>query len=196
MMTRRPAGLALLALLALLGAACGTADDGSSDTAAASDVEAELDEVRAALTDHTDPGSARAAGWTEVDGLDHCFERSGAGAMGYHLIDTDELEDPTLEPTHPEALVYLPDGDGELRLGAVEYIVPTELWDDEQPPELFDRDLHVLEPVPDVEVWALHVWLFEDNPDGTFADWHPEVSCPPETEASAAPGTEGQLLPL
>jgi hypothetical protein len=140
--------------------------------------QAAIAEVRAAVARYHRPSRAEAAGWGLVPGLDHCFTNPGVGAMGYHYIDTDQLGDPTLDPLRPEALVFVPGPTGRLRLGAVEYIVPTDLWPHEAPPRVLGRDLHVLEPVPGVEVWALHVWLFEPNPDGMFADWNPRVSCP------------------
>ena len=27
------------------------------------------------------------------------------------------------------------------------------------------------------QVWALHVWVWRKNPNGTFADWNPKVNC-------------------
>jgi len=33
-------------------------------------------------------------------------------------------------------------------------------------------------------VWALHVWLYRENPTGIFSEWNPRVSCTP-----AAPAT-------
>lgn len=138
----------------------------------------DLAEVRGAVGRYHTPARAEAAGWELVAGLDHCFANPDVGGMGYHYIDGEQLEDPTLDPLRPESLVFVPDRDGQLRLGAVEYLVPAELWDGEEPPSVLGRDLHALEPVPDVEVWGLHVWLFEHNPDGTFADWNPRVSCP------------------
>lgn len=32
-------------------------------------------------------------------------------------------------------------------------------------------------PVP-VPHWSLHVWLWKDNPNGAFAAFNPDVSCP------------------
>jgi hypothetical protein len=97
--------------------------------------------------------------------------------MGVHYIDTDALVDPTLDPLRPEALVFVPGPDGQLRLGAVEYIVPMSLWEGKSHRWCSAWHLHELEPVPGVHVWGLHVWLFERNPNGLFADWNPRVSC-------------------
>jgi hypothetical protein len=134
-------------------------------------------QVRGAVARYHTPDRAEGAGWGLVPGLDHCFDRPGAGAMGVHHIDTDALVDPNLDPLRPEALVFVPGPDGQLRLGAVEYIVPMSLWEGDEPPMVLGRHLHELEPVPGVHVWGLHVWLFQPNPDGIFADWNPQVSC-------------------
>lgn len=207
--TRHLVGALIAAgMLTACGSATAATPDPTSDEHDQPDtadaLEAELDEVRDAVGGH-DADSARAAGWQQVDGLDHCFEHPDHGGMGYHLIDTDQLDEPSLDPHRPEALVFVPDGDGHLHLGAVEYIVPTDLWDAPDPPSVFGHDLHVLEPVPGVEVWGLHVWLFEDNPQGTFADWNPQVRCPPQTATDAdddggsvpaVPGRPGTIRPL
>jgi hypothetical protein len=134
-------------------------------------------QVRGAVASYHTPDRAEAAGWGLVPGLDHCFERPAVGGMGFHYIDTDALVDPALDPLRPEALVFVPGPEGQLRLGAVEYLVPMSLWEHDEPPMVLGRRLHELEPVPGVHVWGLHVWLFEPNPDGIFADWNPRVRC-------------------
>lgn len=137
----------------------------------------EVAQVRSAVARYHTPARAEAAGWGLVEGLDHCFENPGVGAMGYHYIDEEQLGVPTLDPARPEALVFVPGPQGQLRLGAVEYVIPVDAWEHDEPPSVLGLDLHVLEPVPGLEVWGLHVWLFERNPAGMFADWNPRVGC-------------------
>ena len=36
------------------------------------------------------------------------------------------------------------------------------------------------------DLWALHVWIWEDNPSGIFADWNPRVTCDYAPAATAA----------
>ena len=70
---------------------------------------------------------------------------------------------------------HLPNG--KLQLGAVEYIVPADLWDaegHENPPVLFGQHFHLEEALG---VYVLHAWIFTHNPAGMFADWNPLVSC-------------------
>jgi hypothetical protein len=97
--------------------------------------------------------------------------------MGVHYIDP-KLLDTELDARQPEALVYQHKRNGELRLGAVEYIVPAAAWDEEghsHPPMVLGRHLHLNE---ELGVYVLHAWIFEHNPEGTFEDWNPRVSCP------------------
>jgi hypothetical protein len=61
--------------------------------------------------------------------------------------------------------------------GCVDYTVPVDLWEHEEPPSVLGHELHLLQPVPGVQVWGLHVWLFERNPAGMFADFNPRVTC-------------------
>lgn len=101
-----------------------------------------------------------------------CFD-SAAGGMGVHYVRNI---DDTLDATDPEALVYEIDADGKLKLVAVEYIIPEGFVDPANPPELFGHELHAHSFLP---VWILHVWVWEANPDGIFADFNPRVSdCP------------------
>jgi hypothetical protein len=146
--------------------------------------QSDLAQIRGALAGYHQTAEAEAAGWILVEGLDHCFDNPGVGAMGIHYINP-ELLDTTLDPMRPEALVFHHLPNGKLQLGAVEYIVPVEAWHDEHgpyadPPELLGEHFHQLEPVPGVHVYGLHVWLFTQNPDGMFANWNPRISCPAE----------------
>jgi len=97
-----------------------------------------------------------------------------AGGMGFHWLNQG-LVDPVFDPTSPEAVLYDPGPDGHLKLVAVEYIV----IDVGQPAPTFDG--HPFDvggtPVP-VPHWSLHVWLFQENPNGLFTPFNPTVSCP------------------
>jgi len=56
----------------------------------------------------------------------------------------------------------------------VEYIVPFDEWTEEDPPSLLGQEY-----LPNEEggFYALHVWLWKNNPSGMFFDWNPKVSC-------------------
>lgn len=178
--TGRRGSLTSIAIAAMLVLGTIAAAHGSGPRAAGSEAsQRDVAQVRAAVARYHTPERALAGGWELLDGLDHCFEHAGAGGMGVHHIDPVQLGNGTLDPRRPEALVFVPGPQGQLRLGAVEFIVPIDDPDDPgAPPSVLGRELHQLEPVPGVRVWGLHVWLFEPNPSGMFADWNPRVSCP------------------
>ena len=106
----------------------------------------------------------------------------GTGAMGFHYLNPSLL-DTTLDPTAPEVLVYGPDGHGNVKLVALEYVVFQAPWAAEHgatAPALFGRSLALVPEPNRYEVpafYQLHVWLFESNPAGLFADFNPTVSC-------------------
>lgn len=148
-----------------------------SASAALAANQSELAAVRLATKDFRGTGEAQAAGYDLLPGLDYCFNNPGVGAMGYHYIDAASL-DLELDATHPEAMVYAPMSNGQLKLAAVEYIVPAEPWDaagNTAPPTVLGQSLHLNEALG---VYVLHAWIWLGNPAGVFADWNPNVSCP------------------
>ena len=160
---RRSVVSALVGLcIATILAACGGGDS--------------LAQLRSETARYSKTETAQAAGWDLDEGLDHCFDNPGVGAMGFHYIDADRL-DTELDWLKPEALVYQPAPNGDMHLGAVEYIVPAEPWDaaNDGVPTLNGHSLHLNEALG---VYVLHVWHFSENPAGTYEDWNPEVSCP------------------
>lgn len=108
---------------------------------------------------------------TDITG---CLEDSALGGMGHHYANVAWL-DATVDSRRPEALLYAPRPNGELQLVAIEYIVPFTAWTDPNPPELFGQVFHNNQTF---QVWALHAWIWEENPAGLFADWNPRVGCP------------------
>jgi hypothetical protein len=104
----------------------------------------------------------------------HCVEVPSLGGMGYHWVKPGHV-DPTFDPEQPEVLLYATGPGGKLGLVAVEYIV-IDVGQDH--PSFGDHPLDVGgTPVP-VPHWSLHVWLFEENPDGIFSPFNPNVGCP------------------
>ena len=99
---------------------------------------------------------------------------SPAGGMGFHYVN-NTLVDPVFDPLNPEAVLYAPDANGNLKLVAVEYIVINV----GQPAPTFAGQAFNVggTPVP-VAHWSLHVWVHQDNPAGMFAPFNPTVVCP------------------
>lgn len=109
------------------------------------------------------------------------------GAMGFRHINDDLVGDTKLDPAAPEVLVYEETADGNLELVAVEYVVIAEDWDAEHraPWMLFEQELMLVDEPNRYELppfYALHVWLWKDNPSGLYASFNPEVTCPAAEE--------------
>jgi hypothetical protein len=133
----------------------------------------QLAAVRAATAKYHNIDAAIADGYIPTD---HCIDQPGSG-MGYHFFNPGLGGDLVNDPLKPELLIYVPDGHGGKRLGAVEYFQadmgqahPTIFG---QP---FDGPMEGHEPGMPVH-YDLHVWLWQHNPDGVFAPWNPSVSC-------------------
>lgn len=131
-----------------------------------------MSDVRSATSRFHRVEVAEEAGYEEF--LD-CFYNPGVGGMGYHYVNFGIL-DLELDPAAPEAMVYAPGPDGQLQLGAVEYLVPIAEWDPghSDPPTLFGQTFERNETLG---VYALHAWGWKNNPSGIFEGWNPTVSC-------------------
>jgi hypothetical protein len=107
---------------------------------------------------------------------------SPQGGMGVHYVRGDLVGDTTLDPEHPEALVYAPNAAGQLRLAALEYIVFQAPWDAEhsEPPSMFGQTFNLTPAgnrfgIP--AFYSLHAWVWEPNSDGMLQPWNPRVHC-------------------
>jgi hypothetical protein len=87
-----------------------------------------------------------------------------------------------LDPQQPEALVYAPNADGQLKLAALEYIVFQQAWDADHsaPPSLFGTTFNL---TPDgnrfgiAAFYSLHAWVWAPNSSGLLQPWNPRVHC-------------------
>ena len=117
----------------------------------------------------------------DKDGI-ACIDMPGMGAMGVHYVNGDLVKTDSIDPLHPEALVYEPETRNRSRLVALEYIVDKAAWDAKHStaPALFG---HRFNSTPAGNrfglpaYYSLHVWLFKHNPAGEFTMWNPEVHC-------------------
>jgi len=134
---------------------------------------AQIAQIRAATARFHELTVAQAAGYNFA--VPGCFELPGTGGMGYHYLNFSAV-DLTIDILHPEAMVYAPGPNGQLQLGAVEYLVPAALWDagHSEPPKLFG---HTFEFDSDFGTYELHAWLWKNNPSGMFEPWNPTVTC-------------------
>ena len=138
-----------------------------------------LAEIRAATARYHSPKQAARNGYVP----DSPCETSPDGGMGVHYVNFAAIGDPAIDPTRPEILLYVPRPNGTVELVGVEFFKIDDdgsLATDGDRPFLggvpFDGPMSGHNPQMPAH-YDLHVWLFEDNPSGTFAPWNPQVEC-------------------
>jgi hypothetical protein len=138
-----------------------------------------VDVVRENTRRFQDPSVALAEGYVPQFG---CVTGSSEGAMGVHFVNGPLVADGELDVTRPELLVYEPLPNGRFQLVAADYLVISQTWNanNPAPPQLMGQLFHLFESpnrfgLP--EFYTLHVWAWKENPQGTFANWNPNVSC-------------------
>jgi hypothetical protein len=102
------------------------------------------------------------------------------GAQGIHFTNGERIGDPGLDAMRPEVLMYEPRPDGSLRLIGAEYLVFQQAWHDAghvAAPVLLGREFSLNTTLLDEPFYALHVWVWQHNPLGIFANWNPLVGC-------------------
>jgi hypothetical protein len=133
--------------------------------------------VREVTALYRDINKAIADGYAQFGG---CVSGPEIGAMGVHFVNGAYV-DATLDVEHPEALIYEMKN-GAARLLGVEYITPVAAWNAAHPelPVLNGQHLQIVGTPNRYRLdalYELHVWAWRDNPNGTFVDWNPRVSC-------------------
>ncbi len=165
-----PGAIALLSLFALLYAVIAITEAATTTTL--------VETVRQETARWKDIKEADKAGYKLFHG---CVSGPQDGAMGIHYVKGDLVGDGALDAKKPEALIYEAHN-GTMRLVGVEYVVIAEQWHakNEMPPTL-NGQLFNYASAPNrygiPAFYELHVWAWQNNPNGTFADWNPWVSC-------------------
>lgn len=138
-----------------------------------------VDKVRRATERFRNIEVATAEGWVQAT---PCVSGPNSGAMGVHFVLPSRIGDGVLNPEEPEALIYEPLPGGRLRLVGVEFIEIAEVWDrvNGGQPVLEGHLLNLVSAPNRYDLpafYELHVWSWERNPNGNFADWNTLVSC-------------------
>jgi hypothetical protein len=166
--------IAIVAVAALGSAVVASASQ--DQLAVVREVTAKFHDVETAKAAGYELGYVNGAGTRIITG---CIAHPTAGVMGYHYFNKRLIDDLQIDPQQPEGLVYTSGPEGQLRLVAVEYVVPGANSNPpgvSVPPTVLGREMHLL--VPAVGFYIQHFWVWSHNPAGMFVDWNPELSCP------------------
>jgi len=111
-----------------------------------------------------------------------CVSGGDYGAMGLHFVNFPLVVDGTIDATTPEIVLYEPTSDGRLRITGADFLVLAADWDKTHTsaPVLNGQLFHFFEAPNRFGLppfYTLHVWAWKDNPNGTFTNWNPRVSC-------------------
>jgi hypothetical protein len=142
-----------------------------------------VNKVHRATAQFRDINAALAAGFTQAT---PCVSGPDFGAMGVHFVLGSRITAGTLNATEPEALIYEPLPNGAFRLVGVEFIILASIWQTQIPagsmatPALEGHLMNFVDAPNRYGLpafYELHVWAWEHNPVGSFADWNTQVSC-------------------
>jgi hypothetical protein len=167
--------IAVLVVLIIAGAAY--AATGVADPVVLKD----LARVRQATDRYHDVNVALADGFIRTP---NCVA-SPSGGMGIHFINPARLMDPAINLVEPEILLYVETSEG-MKLIGVEYFegigAPDTHVPNPAPPapvlfgRQFDGPMEQHEPGQPPH-YDLHVWVWQANPKGMFAQFNPNVTC-------------------
>jgi hypothetical protein len=105
-----------------------------------------------------------------------CVSDPELGGMGDHYSRNADDDFGRGDGTHalerPQYLVYAPQKNGARRLAALDYTVPYEKWQGDKAPEFFGIPFTRNDGFG---VWMFHIWVFQHNPAGIFANFNPKV---------------------
>lgn len=125
----------------------------------------ELKLARAASAKYQNINNAKADGYSDINVV--------IPNMGYHFMKTAYVDN-QFEIERPEILVYNKKDNGQIELVAVEYAIPIPLSPN-QAPAGFTGDADVWTYSTVFNLWLLHAWVWENNPDGVFNSTNPLV---------------------
>ena len=157
---------------------------------------ATLQSITAATARYHSITQASAAGYSLAG--EPCVTGPGGAAMGIHAVNYALAADLSIDPGNPEILLYIPTSNGGLQLVGVEYFAAALANSESGPIPWFGADPPAsgwFNPAPSVlgqtfdgpmpghnpqMPWHydLHVWLWDENPSGTFAMFNSSLVCP------------------
>lgn len=136
-----------------------------SSTGLSKEAIAQLKAAKAATVKYRSLDAAKADGYADINVVQQ--------NMGFHYLKA-ALVDTVFNPEQPEILVYNKQHDGSIQLVAVEYAVPIPLMPNKSP-EGFDGKSDNWSYSTVFDLWLLHAWVWEYNPQGIFNPTNPLV---------------------
>jgi hypothetical protein len=126
--------------------------------------------------------NVNATAWAGYAPFLGCVSGPDHGAMGVHYVNGDLVKKGEINASMPEALIYEPLSDGRMRLVGVEFIADSATWlaHHDSPPVLEGQTFQLVNSPNRYGLPAffeLHVWAWQDNPNGAFVDWNTRVTC-------------------
>lgn len=143
----------------------GQADVLNNYTGLSQETAFELQQARAATARYRNFENADKDGYVDINVV--------MPQMGYHFLNPALLDD-HFDYTKPEILVYNKDHEGQMQLVAVEYAVPIPLTPNTAPAGFTGTgDVWKYDTV--FNLWLLHAWVWNFNPEGVFHPTNPLV---------------------
>lgn len=111
-----------------------------------------------------------------------CVSGGDYGAMGLHYVNLSLVGDGEVDVNQPEIILFEPTPNGGIRITGADFLVIAADWDarHQGPPQLMGQLFHLFDSPNRFGLppfYTLHVWAWKDNPNGTFTNWNPDVSC-------------------
>lgn len=161
----------IMGLAVMLVVSCNKNDDTPSDaidrsnTGLAAETIVQLKAAKTATEKYRSIDAAKADGYEDINVVQQ--------NMGFHMLKS-ALLDTIFNPATPELLVYNKQHDGSIQLVAVEYAVPIPLTPNKAP-EGFVGTSDAWSYSTVFNLWLLHAWVWEYNPQGIFNPSNPLV---------------------
>ena len=182
---------ALVAVLVIAGAATRAATQSHDDHSSARSESHKPTPQENALVQAVREATARFRNVTSLNGPGEgyeltfgCVSGGDFGAMGLHYVNFSLVGDGEVRVDQPEIVLFEPTLDGHIRISGADYLVLAEDWEAKHPgqgpPQLMGQLFHLFDSPNRFGLkpfYTLHVWAWKDNPNGTFVNWNPDVSC-------------------
>lgn len=168
-----------------------------------SEINRQIARLRAVTARYHDLNNALEDGFTVV-APGTCHNGDDGNPVGISYVNIPRFLSPEVNPDEPEFMSYIPTGDGNVRLVGIafanrslfrdtrppstpgyraglfpwqQFVIPAYLEEVSGPFSLFGQEAR--RTFSGRWLYLVTVWPWAPNPNGTFADGNPSLSCPP-----------------